>query len=350
MSNLALALDCLEYHIRNDTPVFMWGPVGVGKSQGCHQVKERLGMNIFDLRANIREPVDLRGIPAREGNSTKWLVPDELPRADRDGERGILLLEELNTATTAMQTACLGLVLERKLGDYTLPPGWVPVATGNRVKDSKGATELPFALRNRFAHLFVEPDLDTWVSHATAKGVSPMTVAFVRFRPELLHVVPGQSVESLDITIPKDANAFPTPRSLELSAKYDDAPESIRHHLFASVLGEHVALQKEAFIKVFSNLPSLDAIIANPTTERVPDETKPDQLYAVVTGLARKANRKNLGAIFTYADRLPRDFGALVGVDAIRRDKALYGTNQWQNLVETGAYTDWAVKHADLVM
>lgn len=44
----------------------------------------RLGRKVVDLRLNIREPVDLRGIPVPdlETGTTRWLVPDELPRGD----------------------------------------------------------------------------------------------------------------------------------------------------------------------------------------------------------------------------------------------------------------------------
>jgi hypothetical protein len=43
-----------------------------------------LGRKVIDLRFNIREPVDLCGIPVPdlETRTTRWLVPDELPRSD----------------------------------------------------------------------------------------------------------------------------------------------------------------------------------------------------------------------------------------------------------------------------
>ena len=48
------------------------------------ELAKGLGRKVIDLRLNIREPVDLRGIPVPdlETGTTRWLVPDELPRGD----------------------------------------------------------------------------------------------------------------------------------------------------------------------------------------------------------------------------------------------------------------------------
>ena len=82
-----------------------------------------------DARALLLDPVDLRGLPClgSDGRS-KWATPEFLPQ---DGS-GILFLDELNAAPIMVQASCYQLVLDRKLGDYTLPEGWAIVAAGNR--------------------------------------------------------------------------------------------------------------------------------------------------------------------------------------------------------------------------
>jgi MoxR-like ATPase len=83
--------------------------------------------------------------------------PDFLPQ---DG--GILFLDELNAAPAMVQASCDQLVLDRKLGEYTLPDGSAIVAAGNRDSDRAATTRMPAPLRNRFVHLDFEVDLQEW--------------------------------------------------------------------------------------------------------------------------------------------------------------------------------------------
>ena len=185
--NLNQASEALDYFIDVDIPTFIWGAPGVGKSSIVAQMTEKRRWGLVDFRLTTRDPVSLMGLPSLQGTTTKWLSPDEYPQVERDGEKGILFLDELNAASPAMQTAAFGLVLERKIGSYQLPPKWRIVAAGNRQSDRAAAQRMPSALANRFAHIYVEPDIETTVKHFGEKALDPMLIAFLRFRPNLLH-------------------------------------------------------------------------------------------------------------------------------------------------------------------
>ena len=77
------------------TPVMLWGPPGVGKSQIIAQVAEKQSVPIIDIRLSQMEPSDLRGIPFRETDLVEWAVPAMLPDAKRHGGQGILFLLSL---------------------------------------------------------------------------------------------------------------------------------------------------------------------------------------------------------------------------------------------------------------
>ena len=49
------------------TPVMLWGPPGVGKSQMVAQIGARHAVPVIDIRLSQMEPSDLRGIPFRTG-------------------------------------------------------------------------------------------------------------------------------------------------------------------------------------------------------------------------------------------------------------------------------------------
>jgi dynein-related subfamily AAA family protein len=328
---IAQAAEMLEVLTDAGDPVMIWGAPGLGKSAIVFQLGAKRGRKVIEYRANLREPVDVRGIPVPDikAGVTRWLVPDELPRVERDGAEGYLFLDEINTASPQMMAVLFGLVLDRRVGDYVLPDGWQIIAAGNRVSDRAAAQRMPTALRNRFAHLFVAPDVNAWCTWATANDVAPEMVAFIRLRRELIHRMPRG-----------DENAFPTPRSLTKAAKFVGIDGvALRQKLFASHIGADVAGELNGFIELYQSLGSLDDIVANPETAKVPTEAS--QLYAVCTGLGRLATRKNFTQIMKYCERLDRERQMLLVHDATVREP---------KLKETAAYSSWAVKHQDLIL
>src|SRR5262245_55463527 len=130
-----LAAQLLETLTDEGDEVMLWGAPGIGKSSIVHQLGARTGRKVIEFRTNIREPVDVRGVPVADHatGTTKWFVPSELPQVERDGEEGYLFIDEINSGTLQMMAVMMGLVLEHKVGDYVLPQGWRIIAAGNRV-------------------------------------------------------------------------------------------------------------------------------------------------------------------------------------------------------------------------
>ncbi|HBF91048.1 MAG TPA: hypothetical protein DDX09_07755, partial [Hyphomonas atlantica] len=119
----------------------------------------------IDIRLSQREPVDLRGLPVPDGDSVNWLISGEWP-GDPES-RGIILFDEITAADRSLQVAAYELILDRRLGNlYSLPDGWLVVAAGNRAEDRAVAQTFSSALANRFCHLDVEADLDSWCQWA----------------------------------------------------------------------------------------------------------------------------------------------------------------------------------------
>jgi len=331
---IAQAAVLLELLTDAGDTVMMWGAPGVGKTDIVAQLGAKKKRKVISFHAALRETVDLRGIPHVVDGKTVWVVPDELPNAERDGEFGYLFCDEINQASPQMQAVLGGLILEGKVGDYRLPPGWRVICAGNRVSDRAAAQRMPTHLRNRMAHLFIEPDVDAWVKWANAAGVAPEVVAWVRLRrgenngQGVLHVMPKG-----------DENAFPTCRSVTKAAKHVGAPKEHRMRLFASLIGDAYAADLDGFIELYRSIGALEDIIANPDKANVP--TEPSLRYAVCTGLGRLATRKNFGAIIKYAQRLNRESEILVVTDATGRD---------ETLKNVACYGEWASRNSDLTV
>jgi hypothetical protein len=314
-------LNALRVLVGARQPVFIWGGPGVGKSAVVRQLAQGLELPLQDVRALLLDPVDLRGLPflGSDGRS-KWATPDFLPK---DG-KGILFLDELNAAPAMVQAGCYQLVLDRKLGEYTLPEGWAIIAAGNRDSDRAVTTRMPTPLRNRFVHLEFEVDTQEWSEWAIQAGVRPEVIAFLRFRPEVLSA------------FDRDANAFPSPRSWEFVSRIlDSTPDqAVEHELFAGAVGAGAATEFFAFLRMFRELPNIDAIVMNPLKEPVPENA--DAQYAVASALARCASDINFDRVCLYLDRMPTEFSVLCVRDASLREPAIR---------HTAGYTKWAIEN-----
>jgi AAA domain (dynein-related subfamily) len=330
---------------KSHTPVMLWGPPGVGKSQMVLQVAERHAATVVDIRLSQMEPSDLRGIPFRQesakGTRVEWAPPAMLPDVERDGECGILFLDEITSAPPSVSAAAYQLILDRRLGEYQVPAGWAIFAAGNRQGDRGVTYSMPAPLANRFSHFSVDTHLDDWVTWAYAHGIDERVIAFLRFRPELL----------FDFDPAHNPVAFPSPRSWEFAhralKKFAVLPHLLLGGLQACV-GSAAGIELHAFIQSLGQLPDLDAIVRGDDVS-VPNET--DLQYAVAAALVGHAIRsKNSaesqqvhGHILNYASRFPaREMGVMLVSDMHRA--------VGQNLFEVPAFADWANVIADVMI
>lgn len=317
-SAISGALHCL---FAAGQPVFIWGGPGIGKSAVVRQLAVELAIPLQDVRAVLLDPVDLRGLPFLGSNGqSRWATPEFLPKSGS----GILFLDELNAAPAMVQASCYQLVLDRKLGEYSLPEGWAIIAAGNRDSDRAVTTRMPTPLRNRFVHLEFEVDVQEWCEWAIQAGIRAEVIAFLRFRPELLSV------------FDRDASAFPSPRTWEFVSRILEAKpdRTVEHELLAGAVGNGAATEFSAFLKMFRELPNIDAILLNPTREPVPENAAAQ--YAVASALARCASDANFDRVCLYLDRMPTEFRVLSVRDATLRSPTIR---------HSAGYTKWAIEN-----
>lgn len=299
------------------TPVMLWGPPGVGKSQIVAQVGQRHQVPVIDIRLSQMEPSDLRGIPFREGNLVEWAIPAMLPDAQRHGAQGILFLDEITSAVPSVSAAAYQLILDRRLGDYSVPEGWAIFAAGNRQGDRGVTYTMPAPLANRFSHFEVDLNLDDWVAWAYQNKIDERIIGFLRFRPELL----------FKFDPAHNPVAFPTPRSWEFAhralQKFDSSPQLLLSTLQACV-GSAAGIELKAFVDHLHQMPDLEAILRGETV-KTPKEV--DLQYAVASALVGRAIRAKgspdalqvYGHILNHAKALPlREMGVMLVSDMLR--------------------------------
>jgi hypothetical protein len=267
----------------------------------------------------------LRGLPRIAGDRAEWVPPKFLPL---DGE-GILFLDELTSAPQMTQAGCYQLVLDRKLGEYRLPDGWVVIAAGNPASERGVHFSMPRPLRNRFVHLDLEPDFMDWCKWAVKARIRPEIIAFLRFKPALLHDADPKS----------DLNAWPTPRSWEMASNvlsgfarrqqsgFFTGSTEIEAQLLEGTVGQAATSELVAFLRLFRELPSIDEILLNPDSAPLPDE--PSARIAIATALGRALTDHSIPKGIRYLDRMPTEMRVLAMRDAASRDRAITHTPEF---------------------
>jgi hypothetical protein len=90
--------------------------------------------------------------------------------------------------------------------------------------------DMPGPLANRFLHLDVEQDFDSFKQYALNKQIHEHVIAFLAFRPSLLHKAEHQQ------------SAWPSPRSWEMASRLHRVNLSI-----VPAVGRGVAAEFDAY-------------------------------------------------------------------------------------------------------
>ena len=247
----------LQVLLKSDIPVFIHGSPGIGKSYIVNDIAKKNDLNLVDVRLSQLDAVDLRGIPTITNNQTVWMPPVFLP-IDQDS-LGILFLDELNSASLSVQAAIYQLVLDRKIGEYTLPKNWKIVCAGNKINDKGIVFKLPSPLVNRMVHLLLEAKYDDFKTWAILNNIHSYILGFLGFRPDLLSSEVPNSTESNP--------AFCTPRAwsmLSTILKTQSDVNLIAPIIYGTV-GYAAAIEFISFIKVYKK----DSLVRDRNTKSI---------------------------------------------------------------------------------
>ncbi len=300
-------------------PLFIIGGVGIGKSDTVREAAQRIAEEkglcyaedgcsdeskfaLVDIRISQLYPSDLRGLPVfdAESKATRWYPPSWLPS---EGS-GIIFFDEINLAPPSIQASAYQLILDRKLGDYKLPEGYIIVAAGNRLEDKANVFELPAPLSNRFVHCELSaPSVEDWTKWALRNGIDARIIAFLSYRKSYLYRFDGKSSD----------RAFPTPRSWHYCSELIKGEPSLENIelLSAAAVGEATAIEFTAFLKLREKI-DLQAFLNNPHTAALPEQV--DLKYALSLALAEHYKEKPsvLPKILVLCERLEPELACLL--------------------------------------
>mgnify|MGYP003642224341 FL=1 len=351
----ALSLDqiiVLLCTIGHKRTTLVQGHMGCGKSSLLQMLAEKFPKHIacyFDCTTKDLGDITIPNIAKLDDGTgyVTYLTNEEL--GAHHNAPVIIMVDEYGKANPAVKLALLRLMLERKIGSYTLHPESIVFATTNLGAENVGDF-IPAHGRNRLTVVRCKkPNNLEWISDfGIPNGLDPSIMGWVKDNPQLMYGfedVPNPSDNPYIFHPMEERAAFVTPRSLHAAsdillgrANMDD------HTLTGSLIGtigSRAATDLMAFVKIGDQLPSLESIKNDPENAKVPTSTS--AVCMVVYRTLSAMSREWVDAWMDYLVRLDKEAQGMF-VNGVRHAKYTH-----RKVVMTNAkFTKWCVENNHL--
>jgi hypothetical protein len=305
-------------------PILLKGAPGIGKTDIIKQACAAASQHLIISHPVVSDPVDYKGFPFVIDNEAHFLPFGDLNQLIKTQTPTTYFLDDLGQAPASVQAAAMQLILERRINGHRVSNLVTFLAATNRKTDQAGVSTILEPVKSRFASIIeLEPDVDDWVKWAIQSNLPPELIAFIRFRPNLLH----------DFTPTSSLDNTPSPRTVHNVARLMQAnlPPELQYEAFTGAAGEGFATELVGFLHIYRSLPDVDDILQAPEYAQVPQD--PATLFALCGALSKKADPLNFPAITAYGSRMPEEFCVMLVTDCITR---------CPDVQETVAFVDWA--------
>lgn len=201
-----------------------------------------------------------------------WLKKLE-DRCEKEPDKyHIVFLDEITNALPSIQGIAFNIVLDREVnGIWQLPKNARIVAAFNDMKDSLAANELAEPLFNRFAHVYIQTTVESWLEWASEHNIHPAIYAFIAYKK-------GEVLRSKYDGEKPNAD----PRKWEMASKMlykTGQPEMLR-----VLVGEEITREFVSFCN--QRVITLDDVLNNNYTES-DLQMNTSEIYATAIGLSQ---------------------------------------------------------------
>ena len=345
----ALGLDQIATAIRvggNKRTILVQGHMGTGKSSLLNMLSDELSTHTpyyCDCTTKDLGDITVPNISKLDNGTgfVSYLTNEELG-AHLD-KPIILMIDEYGKANTAVKNAMLRLMLERKIGSYTLHPDSLVFATTNLGAEGVGDLVPPHA-RNRITVITMrKPDNMEWIEWGINNEIDHTLLGWCKDNPQLFASFETikNPEENPYIYHPRDQRtAFVTPRSLEAASDWLKEREAFDDQtltgLLMGTIGARGAMDLMAFVKLADQLPSLESVKKDPQNAKVPDSAS--AVCMVVYRTLACLDKDWVNSWMDYMVRLDKEAQGMFanGVRAPKYSK--------QSMVMTNKkFTEWAM-------
>ena len=335
--NFQQARDLVKHCMSVGVVPLLHGSPSTGKSSIARELAKEMNLKLIDLRLGECEPTDLLGLPFIQNGRASYnpmkhfpLEGDEIPK----GYSGwLLFFDELTSADRSVQKASYRVILDRKIDQTPLHDKCFIMAAGNRTDDNAIVEEMSTALQSRMVHFDVELPLDSWLDWAYSADIDSRVLSFVQSAPGMFN----------DFSPEHDGHTYACPRTWEFLSKLIKGNDVKRESQLARAMvygtvGVRAGVEFLTFLKHGQELPTLDEVVRDPMTARLPDSKGGH--YMVTINLSGAADPDNLKQICQYVDRLDPEFAIVLSRALVARhdqNSPLRASPVWREyVVKTG--------------
>lgn len=261
-----------------------------------------------------------------------------------DFPKGILFLDEFGQGDVDVKKGFAGLLLDKRMGPWTLPPGWVVWAASNFASDRSGVTKSLDFIINRRLEVQIQDDLESLETWLLDNGVHPLITAFAHQNPDVVFTD----------GVPDKQGPWMTPRTLVMASKLLGALATDQEKLVvdsgaitlvSGLVGEGAATKLMAFLKTYDLLPTYTEVLADPAKAKCPGKDRPDAAMTIAYALGAKVKVDDAAKVIAYMDRLPKEYGVVFAKVACRKPPEGDG----RHIVNTKAMGEWMRANPSLV-
>jgi hypothetical protein len=318
----------LVQHCGEDVSFVFQGEMGIGKSYMLYELGKRMPqytcmyaeMPTFDVS-------DMSGVPFTEtinGVKVTRFAPNAM--LNIQGNNPVLFMaDEIGKAMRPVQNSVLRLLHEKKVGEYSLPPGSIVFGTTNLSAEGLGDHVQSHA-QNRVSFITVrKPTADEWLPWASDNGIHPVISSWVKKFPMCLASHTDGDGNPYIYYPHKTTRAFVTPRSLHKAShilwKRKHLSDNAAAAAIAGCVGESAARDIMSFAQVDDRLPAWETIVNTPSKALVPSPEDFAANYITVFSALMLVDAKSFDAWLEYCERLPKEYQGVFAMNIVTTNK-----------------------------
>ena len=182
---------------RQQRPIFLMGPPGIGKTAIMEQIAQELDLSIVTYSMTHHTRQSALGLPfIREktyGGETyrvsEYTMSEILASVydiiEETGKKeGILFLDEINCVSETLAPSMLQFLQYKVFGQHQVPEGWTVVTAGNPAEFNNSVHDFDIVTWDRLKRIDVEPDYGVWKEFALSEGVHPSIITYLDIKKD----------------------------------------------------------------------------------------------------------------------------------------------------------------------